>query len=288
MLKLLTKIWLYFRAMFNFLYFSFLGLKHNGKYLSEKSSFIVSLTTYGERVNFIHLTLRSILLQSTPPKKIYLWLSLNNFPNKKIPKSLATLEKYGVTIRFVKEDLKSYKKIVYTYEIEKHNNDCYIVTADDDVYYPKSWLHDMELKVKENNNFVYCYRAQEISFKTEHQVCKYNQWKLYNSAREAHSVLPTGVSGICYPMYSLVGVTNKLYLDVCPTADDVWLRFITLKNGYKCKLVLNHSVHFVPVVLPFSLPEKGLEKHNVLNDLNSLSFNNCLKFFHLSKKDFQV
>lgn len=288
MFKLFFKVSLYTKSMFNYVLFSFFWFrKRDQNLLSSDSNIIVSLTTYGGRIDLVHLTLRSILSQSSSPKKIYLWLSSANFPNEIIPKSLRLLERNGVSIRFVSEDLRSYKKIYYTYELEK-DNECYIVTADDDVYYPINWLRDIESEINKNNNLIYCYRAQKILFKSEFEVDRYDKWTLYNSDNATHSILPTGVSGICYPIRSLKGVTDLLFLEVCPTADDIWLRFITHRNGFKCKLVDDTSIHFVPVILPFTMPKKGLEQHNVLNDLNSLSFNRCLNAFGLSKKDFEI
>ncbi|MDW3167949.1 hypothetical protein [Vibrio sp. Y184] len=286
MLKVFIKFRLYMVSMLKYLYFNCIKLDLNKVYLSDSSNIVVSLTTYGERVFLVHLTIKSILLQSRPPKKIYLWLSSKNFPDRKIPKSLSRLEKFGVSINFTEEDLKSYKKILYTYEIEKNNTNTHIVTADDDIYYPSDWLHEIESKIKESDKYVYCYRAQAISFKSNREVHNYIDWRLYNSPEPSFKILPTGVSGVCYPLNALNGVENRDFMYLCPTADDIWLKFITLKNGYKSKLVLGYSVHFTPVILPFSLPKKGLERENVINNKNTEAFNKCIQYFKFSKSDF--
>ncbi|PSW11198.1 hypothetical protein C9J01_17230 [Photobacterium rosenbergii] len=286
MSNLIFKVFVYFKSMLNYIILSNYMFAKNKLYLSSDSKIIVSLTTYSKRVDLIHLTLKSILLQTSPPKKIYLWLSKVNFPNEELPESLQKLVKLGVTIKFVEEDIRSYKKIIYTYEEEQQNEDLFIVTADDDIYYPKYWLKHIEDKIKLNSDYIYCYRAQSISFKTENQVDDYSKWILYNCSTPSYSILPTGVSGICYPMKSLKGVCDLTFLEICPTADDIWLRFITLKNEYKSKLVCGKSLHFTPVIKPFNMPDKGLEKENVFMNANTKAFNNCLSFFNFTKKDF--
>ncbi|PMG80719.1 hypothetical protein [Vibrio lentus] len=286
MVKFLYKIVTYLVSMVKYLFFSTRKLDSNSSYLSDNSKIIVSLTTYDKRISQVHLTIKTILLQSSPPKKIYLWLSYDDLINCEVPSCLKDLERFGVKIKFVDENIRSYKKIIYTYEEEKGNLDCYIVTADDDIFYPRSWLSGFERKILENPNDVYCYRAQEISFFSNSEVNDYTQWSLYHSESSVSNVLATGVSGICYPMESLRGVEDRKFLDISPSADDIWLKFITLRNGYNNSLVLNRSVHFSPVIKPFTIPSKGLEEENIFNNGNTKVFNKCLDFFKLSKRDF--
>lgn len=287
----LRKVIKYAHSLYLYLYYNLVGFNSNVKYLDEKSSFIVSLTTYGERINLVDLVIKSILSQTCKPRGIYLWLSYRDFPCGHIPSKIKNLENYGVSIFFIDENIRSYKKIFYTYieALQMHGVE-YIVTADDDVYYPNDWLELFKIKCGEsksaNKKIVYCYRAQSISFLSNTKVECYRKWELASGDLPSRKMLPTGVSGICYPIDSLIGLDEQVFLSICPSTDDIWLKFLTLKNGYDSSLVMKQSIHFPPVLKPFSLPKKGLEIENVLNDVNTISFNKCLEYFKLSKVDF--
>ena len=57
------------------------------------------------------------------------------------------------------EDIKSYKKIYYT---AKEYYDYRIVTADDDFFYPSTWLEELDDVHKKNPNTIVCHRSHRI------------------------------------------------------------------------------------------------------------------------------
>ncbi len=285
-MKLFSKVKLYFHSMFSHLYFEFVYLDKKNSYLSKDSKYVVSLTSYTKRIGLLHLTLKSILLQSLKPRKIYVWLSLVDFPGGKLPRKLSILSDFGVSFKFVDENIRSFKKIIYTYKLLENDLDKFIVTADDDVFYPKDWLKGFDDKCSNDNNNVYCYRGHSIKLNDRFTLSSYRNWTLCHHSKPAKSLLPTGVSGVCYPVNSLKGVDDYSFLTTCPTADDIWLKFITTKNGYKSSLVCNKSIHFYPVFDIIGLPQKGLESDNVFNDINTQAFINCLEYFNMDLIEF--
>ena len=94
-------------------------------------SVIVSLTSFPERMYDIHYCLYSLLTQELKPKKVILWLAEEQFPNKE--------EDNGLSIKWC-NDIKAYKKLIPA--LKAYPND-YIVTADDDLFYPKNWLKEI-------------------------------------------------------------------------------------------------------------------------------------------------
>ena len=100
---------------------------------------IVSLTSYEDRFKDLEISLYSLLIQSLKPDKIILWLSDEIKSINDIPYEITRYIKNGLEIRFVK-DIGSYTKAIYTFQ---EFRDCIIVTADDDVYYPKDWLQKL-------------------------------------------------------------------------------------------------------------------------------------------------
>ncbi|WP_429035329.1 glycosyltransferase family 2 protein [Aeromonas media] len=286
-MALIKKSYTYMLSLIKYMYYSSVRLKKDKNYLNSNSKYVISLTTYGERADILHLVIKTLLLQSHKPKKIFIWLSHDDFPNGKVPPKLKELESFGIDILLVDENIRSYKKIYYTYlKCAGNKNPCYIVTADDDVYYPSNWLEGFDGMAMERKDSILCYRAQKILFSSRGVIKSYREWELSSGNAASWDILPTGVSGICYPISSLHGLECRDFLNICPTTDDIWLKFITMKNGYKSCLVGQTSIHFTPVFKPFTLPQKGLEVENVYNDANTAAFNNCLDYFNFKKDDF--
>ncbi|RSK70255.1 hypothetical protein EJE24_00305 [Enterobacter huaxiensis] len=257
-----------------------LSCNHNGNH-----SFAVSLTSYGARVNFVFLTIESILQQKTKPTTVLLWLYKEDKPNLWAGFFLNRQVRRGLRIIYLEDDYRSYKKLSYVlnYKIESQ----YYVTADDDVFYPINWLSGFNTELSNNPHAVYCYRGRTIQFANNDEIVPYNNWKLASKKDiEGRNLLPTGVSGVCYPMKSLDDRISDFdaVSDLCPYADDVWYKMVTTANGYRSLLINENSEHFTPIITGFI---KGLEKYNVYQDRNTPQFNNSLKYFNLSKQDFE-
>ena len=90
-------------------------------YIDINNYVIISLTSYPLRINYVHKTIKSLLEQTLKPKKIILWLAESEFPNKNkdLPKNLLLLKNNIVSIKYYKENIKSYKKLIPTLEISK-------------------------------------------------------------------------------------------------------------------------------------------------------------------------
>lgn len=199
---------------------------------------IVSLTSYGERVRNVHLTIESILLQNlTPPNRIILWLSEDEFCEESLPGNLKNLRRFGVEIRFCK-DIRSYKKLVPTLKIAK---DATIITIDDDVIY---WEGTCETLIKahlKNPDKILFLSGSRICFTKDGNIGKYTDfWKQHLDPNVIDNLnFPTGVGGVLYPPHSLdEEVLNEaVFLSICPTADDIWFKAMSLKKGTLCKFI---------------------------------------------------
>jgi len=199
---------------------------------------VVSLTTFDKRINDVHLTIESLFQQSFKADKILLWLSRANFPNQSLPSILTRMESRGLEIHWVDEDLGSYKKIIYTLESDPQ---ALIITVDDDVLYPVDMIDQLYQSYLAYPNAVHCHRAYHMSI-VNGKPAKYSSWTAAEHADESSMlVFPTGIAGVLYPPGSLaVEVTNKeVFQSICPNADDVWLKAMSLKAGVGCKKVVD-------------------------------------------------
>ncbi|MBF4468083.1 MAG: glycosyltransferase [Methanobrevibacter arboriphilus] len=196
---------------------------------------IVSLTSYPDRIYDIHYCLYSLLNQSLKPDEVILWLSREEFKNleEDIPKKTLQLRKNGLKIKWC-DNLKSYKKLIFA--LKEYPNDI-IVTADDDVYYPKNWLEKIYNEYDEKT--IVCHRAHFVNF-DDSKFKKYKDWDRNIENKNASFLnFATGVGGVLYPPKSLhPDVLNEdLFIKLAPNADDIWFWVMGVLNGIKTKVV---------------------------------------------------
>lgn len=284
----MEKVLIFFKSLFFTVYYAFVNFFSKEKIsLNEDGEYIVSLTTYNARLRYVYLTIESIINQIYKPSKIILWLSIKDIDNGILPRSLVRLKSRGLEIHIVDEDLRSYKKLTHFCEMKDKYDFKYVVTADDDVFYPTYWLLGFKEKNDVQPGFIYCYRGKSINFRENGTIEDYHHWSVDVSICKASGALlmPTGVSGVCYPKNSLTyDMVDRLgFLQCCRFADDIWYKCCVLKAGFHSKLVLDKNIHFTPVL--FSLG-KGLEVTNVQNGMNVIQLKNALSYFKMTSIDF--
>ncbi|WP_158914599.1 glycosyltransferase family 2 protein [Caulobacter sp. S45] len=184
---------------------------------------VVSLTSYPPRFATLDLTLRSLLLQTVQPDHVVLWIA--NQDMDALPKEVRRLESWNLEIKAT-ADLRSYKKIIPALAAFPS---AYIVTADDDVYYPPNWLSTLVDAVDPINPHIACHRGHMPAFELSGAMSPYAKWRWNVSCAEGSQILfPTGVGGVMYPPNSLARevMDEETFLSLCPSADDVWLYFM--------------------------------------------------------------
>lgn len=220
-----------------------------------ESRIIVSLTTYGTRIFDVPLVIQSLFEQTQKADKIILWLSEDEFSQKKIPTLLDNMCKRGLEIRFC-EELRSYKKLLPT--LRQYPDDV-IITVDDDILYPYDlieYLYKTYLAYPEDVIFNY---GNKISFKEDKVLLEYDDWSYVgNDGISSDFYFGIGVGGILYPPSTFndeVFDYDKIKA-LAPYADDIWFKMMAAKNGKKYR----HSWQ------PICKPETFLKKFLTLED----------------------
>jgi len=204
---------------------------------------VVSMTTYGDRERDAYLTIESIALGRIKPSRMILWL--NERPSRlEYPKALQRLEKRGLEVKFTK-DYGPHKKY-YPYVKDEKIGDFPLVTADDDVIYPPSWLDGIWAAYLKEPSAIHCYRARMIAFDANGDLRNYTSWNLCNTTEASYAHFPTGTSGVIYSPEILKKLreVGDLFLNFCPMADDVWLHAHSLRAGFKVRQVAACAVIF--------------------------------------------
>lgn len=204
---------------------------------------IVSLTTIPSRISRVYLAIESLLQQSIKPDYIILWLKENESSkewlksNNRTAKKLLNLKNRGLKIKFCK-DLRSYTKILYTL---KQYPEAIVVSADDDLYYPKNWLKELYDSYSKNPEYVHCHVAYFMKKASKNSLLSYNQWLLPhdNFQGPSNNIFPLTGTGCLFPPGSLHPevFNEKVFLDISPYHDDAWFKAMTILNGVPSKTV---------------------------------------------------
>jgi len=194
---------------------------------------VVSLTSYAERFSTLHWTLRSLLLQSVMPNALVLWVGHED--RGKIPPAVDALRAEGLEIRET-TDIRSYTKIIPALRAFPR---AAIVTADDDIYYPRDWLKALLAAWDGDGRTIVAHRAHEMTFLNDGRLAPYEAWKTDIAVvRNPALLFPTGVAGILYPPGSFHEDVTKseFFMELCPTADDIWLYWMGRLNKVRVRL----------------------------------------------------
>jgi len=254
--------------------------KKNGLTKKKRvTPFIVSLTTFPPRINRVYLTIESILHQKEKPDYVYLWLSDEEFPNKKTPANLERLKSRGLSIKFYKKNIRSYKKLIPTLIDNPSAN---IVTIDDDIFYPKWFLQKMIKEHKKYPKDIIAFRAHTIKIKNN-KLMPYQEWMAHKKkVTRSKLLIPTGCSGIFYPRGSINKKVfdEKTFKKLCPNADDLWFKAMTLLNGRACKRVYKRNIKFIEIL---GSQKEALFKKNVDGGKNNIQAQKIFKKYKLIK-----
>lgn len=272
---------------YHFSYFHLFILNRTGKSNSVHDNQkgvgpIVSLTTIESRLDKVYIAIESLLHQTMKPKKIVLWIN-EEIKNKKLPRTITRQLSRGLEVKYVR-DVGPHTKLIYA--LKEYNE--VIVTADDDILYPANWLLQLDRSYKAVPDAIHCHRAHEITFSPTGKIRPYEDW-LFEKVRYNHSltVFPTGVGGVLYPPGSLHkdAIREDLFEELCPKADDVWFKIMSLLLKTKCIAInLNYKYRKFPTVS--DTQKENLFTYNHIDGQNNVQFQQCLKFYGLGENSF--
>jgi hypothetical protein len=208
---------------------------------NQKIPVYISLTSIFINQEILLKALQSIMQQTRLPDKIFLHLSEESylidtgFLDKKITNS--NLLKFIddnliIDIKWVK-NIGPYRKLLPLLK-DKWDEDCIIITIDDDTIYDTKLIENLVNDYNEQN-CVIGYRGFTPSFD---KLENFDYSKRDNLQHLSLYNFFTGKGGILYKpqffhkTHDLI-FNDKIYLDTCPTNDDIWLNIVRLLNNVK-------------------------------------------------------
>ena len=241
----------------------------------KDDSTIVSLTSYGKRVNGSALyTIYSLLKQNIRPERVVLWLNEDEYNDDNITSDLRFLFDYGLDVRYAK-DIRSYTKIIHSLKLfpDKH-----IITADDDIYYTKNFVEEFVNAHRLHPKAIITGFAKDPILDTNNHLKTYSDWPEYHHVPASFEydkmkILPLGWAGVFYPT------------TLCPKADDIWLYIMGLRsNAEKRILPDSHIAYYHTDLLRQYFTKDRLTATNRFGGENDVQLKALLEHYELSIK----
>jgi len=251
--------------------------------VTTHNKIIASLTTYGNRINTVHITITSLLEQEKKADKVLLWLAEDEFNFENIPEQLKKLhDKNLIEIKFCK-DMKSYKKLIPTLDLYK---DEIIITFDDDMVYDKRLIQKLYEEHLRYPQTIICGRGHKMLFDKNNKLISYNNWIIdSDDFIESYDILPTGVCGVLYPpncFYKDIQ-HEELFMSLAPNADDIWFKAMTLLNNRKSKILSQNNKEFSKQNLIETTQENALFLQNKNQGLNDIYLKKIFEYYNLNR-----
>jgi hypothetical protein len=222
--------------------------KRSTRSVTGSAPVVLSLTTHGERCARVHLTIESIADGSVRPRQMILWIDDERLLNPLTPQ-LSRLVARGLEVRLT-ENLGPHTKYFPTLEIirasdAKETDAPRLVTADDDIIYPRWWLKGLVKADRSHPDRVNCYRAHVVEL-DDGEILPYDDWSECWSHGETPRTFATGVSGVIYPraMVDALAGRGTAFKGCTPRADDVWLHKVAVEEGLLVRQINIAPEHF--------------------------------------------
>lgn len=206
---------------------------------------VLNLTTFGGRTERVFYTLESIASGTVRPRRLILWIDEQATLDAP-PATLRRLQRRGLEI-LPCENHGSHKK-QYAYATSGRAEGLPLAVADDDVFYPPTWLAGLLEAHRRHPEAINGYRAHTVAV-TGGRIAPYDEWTPCTTSEPSYATFLTGVSGIIYPPALLDALAQEgtAFREVAPTADDVWVHAVGVRAGIPSRQVSARQAEFPAV-----------------------------------------
>lgn len=191
---------------------------YNGKKI------IVSLTSWKERISSVSKTIYMFERQTLVPDLIVINLSSDEFPmrEQELPELLLLMLEQldNVKLNWVKENTKAFKKVIPTIK-SFYNEDCWILSVDDDYLYKDDYVEYVVKVAEQSPNR---YLTPNVCGKHIHGWCAIYSPSFFKDSK-LFKILPSDCDKI--------------------VSSDLWITLNLLNNGIKPLVVKGLRNHYI-------------------------------------------
>ena len=205
---------------------------------------LVSLTSFPARLPYLHHTLYSILTQDYKDFHIALFLSSSEVRPDELPRIVKIFARLGLlSIHFVEENLRAYKKLFYALQAYPEH---IIITIDDDQIYDPKLLSLLLESYKKFPHAIHTHLAYDGAYMADILELDSAAYCAIIKESSPHLALASvGVSGVLYPPspFSQEFFNTRAIVSLAPLSDDLWFFVMSVLNDVPKVLVKNALEH---------------------------------------------
>ena len=244
---------------------------------NRQSKVIISLTSYKDRFQYTHKTIRSLIMQNYQDKQVILFLYKDDFVHAD---AFSDLLKFDFRVEEFAYNHRSYIKFVPAFERFPNT---IIVTADDDMYYRKSWLQELVAAHQMYPSSIVGHRGLEVKRINGEEFAQYKTWPKATVKTSSSDLLLTGVGGVLYPPGSLKEqvLDMDLAMKLTANSDDIWLFFMSRLNKSDVRVIETSNME---PFFWFGSQKRALRHQNVTKDYNDAQMMQMEGFFQIFKR----
>lgn len=259
--------------------------KSNKKSMKKKKSpidreIVVSFTSIPSRIDYLPLMIRSIFEQTIMPDRFIMYIYRDEFLHLDLNIILKEQIELGLEIRYVDENLRSHKK--YYYAKQEFPEAC-VILVDDDIIYKTNMIETLIKSYQKYPSAMSGLRGHRI--KLDGKLPKpYIEWDYEYTfgTTPSHYNFLTGCGGILLPpnLNTPLLFDKEKIRELSFSADDVWLKFIAMKEGIK---VVKASLGKGTPLEIDNNPEDSLAYENVTNgNNNDISIRKMIEYYGIT------
>lgn len=207
----------------------------------------ISLTTTSNRLHLCRATLYSLVTQNLKPHKVI--INLSSHPYLK-DEGIQNLDVSSYLTQGIENELKKiihiewventgpFRKLIPT--LQTARLDDIIVTADDDIIYGEEWLSSLLKDFDPKSMLVHASRVRKIQHNKLGHETGYIYWPIVqkNTIIDRDWIVTFGGGAVLYRgWFNKELVNDNSYLNVAPTADDLWYSKICKLSGLQVKVI---------------------------------------------------
>ncbi len=204
---------------------------------------VVCLATSGKRIQFAHLTIESIARGTRLPTRLILWLhDERTFRN--LPPPIRRLQKRGLEVCLTRNWGPHTR--YYPYLESQREFTLPLVTAADDILYPRYWLRRLSAAYRKTPNRIHCYRASHFALRAD-GLAPSHSWQLSRTMQPSLFNFALSVSGVIYPprMQLILKAAGPAFQVCCPQSDEIWLHLQALRANFPVQQIIRNAEHFL-------------------------------------------